>query len=174
MKHLSSISVEPISIQYDQTLNRLKDMSNEVQVKFSEIRQINPTRTDDSSFEQNYLQLLTHFENTQENITHLISDREQIQTSAQTVDQTVSIINQNVKSIRTNLVHYRLSNENLDEFQVSDTRKDSDCHQICLFKNLSETLNHEDTQLKLCSDALNELQPNLNDTDRNEYTNHIR
>ncbi|UJR37453.1 hypothetical protein I4U23_030156 [Adineta vaga] len=157
MKHLTSISIEPISIQYDQTLNRLKDMSNEIQSKLSEIQQVNLTRQNDSQFEQNYFQLITHFESTQENIARLINDREQIQLSTQTLDETVSIINQNVKALRTNTENYRLSNENIEEFQ-----------------NLTETLNHEEIQLNLCLDALNELQPNLNDIDQNEYTNHIR
>jgi hypothetical protein len=118
MKNLTILSIEPISIQYDQTLNRLKTLSNEIQLRLSQVQQINPTLNPDPSFEQNHLQLIIHFENAQENIRKLINDREQIQLSAQTLDENVFLINQNVKLLRTNLEHYRLTNDNIQEFQV--------------------------------------------------------
>lgn len=119
MKHLTTISLEPISIQYDQTLNRLKTISNEIQLKLSQVQQMDPTINDDPSFEQNHVQLITHLENAQENVHKLIIDREQIQSSAQTLDENVFSINQNIKFLRTNLEHYRLSSDNIEEFQVN-------------------------------------------------------
>ncbi|CAF3855305.1 unnamed protein product, partial [Adineta steineri] len=157
MKNLTTISIEPISIQYDQTLNRLKDMSNEIQLKLSQIEQIDLILNNDPIFKQNHLQLLTYLQNTQENINKLITDREQIQSSAQILDENVLLISQNIKTLRINLEHYRLSTNNISEFQ-----------------EFIEIINHEETQLNICLEALNELNPNLNDIDRNEYTSHIR
>lgn len=118
MKYLTTISTEPISVQYDQASNRLKDLLNKTQLKLSRIIEINSTINNDLLFKQNYLQLITHFEDIQKNINKLINDREQIQLSVQTLDQTVSLINQNIKILRTNLEHYRLSNNNIEELQV--------------------------------------------------------
>jgi DNA repair exonuclease SbcCD ATPase subunit len=118
MKQLTVMSTEPISVQYDQTSNRLKDLLNEIELKSSRIQRINSTITDDLSFEQNRLQLITHLEDTQKNVKRLIDDREQIQLSVQTLDQTVAVINQNIKMLRTNLENYRLANNNIDELQV--------------------------------------------------------
>ena len=84
------------------------------------MQQINPTINDDSLFEQNHLQLITHLQNVQENVQKLIHDREQIQLSAQTLDENVFLINQNIKFLRTNLEHYRLSNDNIEEFHVNE------------------------------------------------------
>jgi len=118
MKYLTTISTEPISVQYDQASNRLKDLLNKTQLKLSRIVEINSTINDDLLFKKNYLQLITHFEDTQKNINKLINDREEVQLSVQTLDQTVSLINQNIKILRTNLEHYRLSNNNIQELQV--------------------------------------------------------
>ena len=38
MKYLTNMSNEPISIQYDQTLNRLNDLLNEIQLKLIQIQ----------------------------------------------------------------------------------------------------------------------------------------
>jgi len=118
MKHLTTISNEPISVQYDQGSNRLKDLLNETQLIYSRIKQINPTIKDDLSFHQNHLQLTSHLEDAQKNINKLIKDREQTQLSVQTLDQNVSEINQNIKVLRTNLEQYRLSDNNIQELQV--------------------------------------------------------
>jgi len=119
MKYLTIISNEPISVQYDQGSNRLKDLLNEIQLKYSQIKQLNSTINDnDLLFQQNRLLLISHLEDTQENINKLINDREQIQLSVQILDQTVSKINQNIKLFRTNLEQYRLSDNNIEELQV--------------------------------------------------------
>ncbi|CAF4065047.1 unnamed protein product, partial [Rotaria sordida] len=153
MKHLSIISIEPISIQYDQTLNRLNNLSNEIQLKLLQIQEIN----NNYSFEQNRLKLIKDLENTNETINKLINNREQIQLTVQKLDQTVLLINQNIKILRTNLEHYRLSNNNIEELQ-----------------RFTNSINNEEIQLKTCYDTLNGLHTNLNEIDRNEYTNHIR
>ncbi len=134
MKQLTIMSTEPISVQYDQASNRLKDLSNEIQLKLSRVQKINSTINDDLSFEQNRLQLITHLEDTQDNVTKLINDREQIQTSVQTLDQTVSVINQNIKLLRTNLENYRLSNNNINELQVKKILNLIFC-RISFFRN---------------------------------------
>jgi hypothetical protein len=119
MKHLTTISNEPISVQYDQGSNRLKDLLNEIQLKYSQIKQLNSTINDnDLLFQQNRLLLISHLEDTQNNINKLINDREQIQLSVQILDQTVSKINQNIKLLRINLEQYRLSDNNIEELQV--------------------------------------------------------
>lgn len=118
MKNLNSISIEPVSIQYDQTSNRLKDLSTEIQLKLGEVRSLTAAITDDQAFEQTRLQLLTHLETSGTNIQKLIEDREQIQTAAQTLDQTVGYIHQNIKSLRSHLDHYRLGTNRIEELQV--------------------------------------------------------
>jgi hypothetical protein len=119
MKHLTTISNEPISVQYDQGSNRLKDLLNEIQLKYSQIKQLNSTINDnDLLFQQNRLLLISHLEDTENNINKLINDREQIQLSVQILDQTVSKINQNIKLLRINLEQYRLSDNNIEELQV--------------------------------------------------------
>lgn len=119
-KHVAVISTEPISIQYDQTLNRLNDLLNETQIKLSEIQGINSIINDNLSFEQNRLQLIIDFENAIENISTLINRREQIQITVHALDEKVSLIQQSIKGLRTNLEHYRLSNNNTDELQVKE------------------------------------------------------
>jgi hypothetical protein len=118
MKQLTIISTEPISVQYDQASNRLKDLLNETQLKFSRIEELDSTIHDDQSFEENRLQLILHLKDTEENIHRLINDREQIQLSVQTLDQIVGLINQNIKILRTNLEGYRIGNNNIGELQV--------------------------------------------------------
>jgi hypothetical protein len=123
MKSLTTISTEPISVQYDQASNRLKDLLAETQLKYSRIEGINSVIHNDPSFEQNRLQLILHLEDTQENINRLIKDREQIQSAVQTLDQTVVLINQNLKILRTNLEHHRVANNNTGELQVNQKKK---------------------------------------------------
>jgi len=122
MKYLKTISTEPISVQYDQASNRLKDFSNETQLKLSQIEGINSTINDDPSFKENRLQLITHLEDIRENIKRLIDDREQIQLSVQTLDQTVLEINKNIKTLRNNLENYRLSDNNIEELHVKKNK----------------------------------------------------
>ncbi|CAF1349498.1 unnamed protein product, partial [Rotaria sordida] len=129
MKHLSIISIEPISIQYDQTLtlsvpsglkglNRLNDLSNEIQLKLLQIQEINLIKNNNNPlFEQNRLKLIIDLENTKETINNLINNRQQIQITVQILDQAVLLINQNIKILRTNLEHYQLSNNNIEELQ---------------------------------------------------------
>ncbi|CAF4130165.1 unnamed protein product, partial [Rotaria sp. Silwood1] len=111
------MSTEPISIQYDQILNRLHDLLNEIQLKFIQIQEINLTINNNPLFEQNRLKLIIDFENAKETINKLINNREQIQITVQKLDQAVLLINQNIKILRTNLEHYRLSNNNIEELQ---------------------------------------------------------
>jgi hypothetical protein len=123
MKNLTTISTEPISVQYDQVSNRLKDLLAEIQLKSSRIEGINSAIHDDPKFEENRLQLISHLGDTQENINRLIKDREKIQSAVQTLDQTVVLINQNLKILRTNLEHHRVANNNTAELQVNQTKK---------------------------------------------------
>lgn len=123
MKNLALISTEPISVQYDQASNRLKDLLIETQLKYSRIEEMNSRIHDDPSFEENRLQLISHLEDTQRNINRLINDREQIQSSVQTLDQTVVLINQNLKILRSNLEHYRVANTNTGELQVNKRKR---------------------------------------------------
>lgn len=120
MKHLTTISHEPISIQYDQTSNRLKDLLNEIQLKYSRIDKLNSNNYDNHLFEENRSQLITNLNNTQKNIEKSIHDREQIQASVQKLDQNVLGINQNIKTLRNNLENYRLADNNIDELQVKE------------------------------------------------------
>lgn len=119
MKHLTTISIDPISIQYDQTSNRLKDLLNEIHLKFSRIDKLNPAIYDDQSFEQNRSQLISHLNDTEKKTEKIIHDREQIQLSVQKLDQNVLGINQNIKGLRNNLENYRLADNNIDELQVN-------------------------------------------------------
>ena len=121
-KHLTTISAEPISVQYDQTLNRLNDLFNEIQLKLSGIQEINSTMNGNHSSEHNRLQLIKDLENTKENIKKLIYDREQIQITVQTLDREVSCINQNIKTLRTKFEQSRLSNKNIEEVQVKENK----------------------------------------------------
>lgn len=119
MKQLTSISNEPISIQYDQTSNRLKDLLNEVQIKSQRINEFQfEYQPNSSTSEENRLQLISHFKEIQTNIQHLINDREDLQSAVQTLDQTVLVIQQNIKILRNNLEQYRLGYNTLDELQV--------------------------------------------------------
>lgn len=120
MKQLTGLSTEPISVQYDQVSNRLKDFLTDTELKFAQIEQIDSSIHDDPSFEANRLQLIAHLQDTEKNIHRIIHDREQIQTSVQTLDQTVGIINQNVKLLRNNLEQYRLANNDPTELQVKE------------------------------------------------------
>lgn len=119
MRHLTLLSSEPISIQYDQTLNRLTDLSSEIQVKLSQIQGINPMINNTPSFEQNRSKLINDLENTKENIDKLINNREQVQVNVQQLDNIVSLINKNIKILRTNLENYRFANNDLDELLVN-------------------------------------------------------
>lgn len=118
MKHLQGLSTEPISVHYDQTANRLKDVLTETEFKLSQIAQIDSKIRADPSFEANRLQLISHLQETENNINRIITDREQIQTSVQTLDQTVGMINQSVKLLRNNLEQHRLANNDPTELQV--------------------------------------------------------
>lgn len=119
MRHLTLLSSEPISIQYDQTLNRLTDLSSEIQVKLSQIQGINPSINNTPSFEQNRSKLINDLENTKENIDKLINNREQVQVNVQQLDNIVSLINKNIKILRTNLENYRFANNDIDELLVN-------------------------------------------------------
>lgn len=118
MKYLTTVSNEPVSIQYDQILNRLNDLLNELQAKLAHIQGRNSSVNDDISFEKSRLELINNFESTKCEINTLIDKREQIQITVQSIDNKVSLINQNIKSLRTNIEQYRLSNNNIDELQV--------------------------------------------------------
>lgn len=61
MKHLQGLSTEPISVHYDQTSNRLKDVLTETEFKLSQIAQIDLKIRADPSFEANRLQLISHY-----------------------------------------------------------------------------------------------------------------
>ncbi|CAF5217234.1 unnamed protein product, partial [Rotaria magnacalcarata] len=62
MRGLALISIEPVSVQYDQTLNRLNDLSNETQSKLSQIQGIKSIINNNPSFEQNRVQIIIDFE----------------------------------------------------------------------------------------------------------------
>ncbi|CAM4803210.1 unnamed protein product [Rotaria magnacalcarata] len=157
MRGLALISIEPVSVQYDQTLNRLNDLSNETQSKLSQIQGIKSIINNNPSFEQNRVQIIIDFESAIDDINRLINGRQQVQITVQQLDQTVALINKNVKVLRTNLENYRLSPNDIEELQ-----------------RLNTNINHEEIQLKKCNDAFSELHLNLNETDRNEYAIHIR
>ena len=135
MKSLNAIATEPISIQYDQASNRLKDLLTETQLKSSRIEGLNSSIHDDPSFEENRLQLISHLEETQGNINRIIQDREKIQSAVQTLDQTVVLINQNLKILRTNLEHHRVANNNTAELQVNRMSKHSFRSSCLVFRN---------------------------------------
>ena len=132
MKTLNSISIEPVSIQYDQTSNRLKDLSTEIQLKLAEVRNLTAAIHDDQAFEETRSQLLTHLETSGTNIQRLIEDREQIQTAAQTLDQTVGYIHQNIKGLRGHLDHYRLGTNRIEELQVRHQARRNERHRFSL------------------------------------------
>ncbi|CAF4229183.1 unnamed protein product [Rotaria sordida] len=99
-------------------LNRLNDLSNEIQLKLLQIQEINLIKNNNNPlFEQNRLKLIIDLENTKETINNLINNRQQIQITVQILDQAVLLINQNIKILRTNLEHYQLSNNNIEELQ---------------------------------------------------------
>ena len=124
MKQLTGLSTEPISVQYDQVSNRLKEFLTETESILSQIEHLNSSIHDDPSFEANRLQLISHLQDTEQNIHRIIDDREQIQTSVQTLDQTVGIINQNIKLLRNNLEQFRIANNDSKDLQVkSQTSK---------------------------------------------------
>lgn len=118
MKQLSTISTEPISIQYDQVSNRLKDLLNEIQLKSQRINDFQFEFQTDSTSDDNRSQLISHFKDTQTNIQRLINDREDLQSTVQTLDQTVLVIQQSIKILRNNLEQYRLGYNTLDELHV--------------------------------------------------------
>ncbi|CAF4487048.1 unnamed protein product [Rotaria socialis] len=157
MRDLALISIEPVSVQYDQTLNRLSDLSNETQLKLSQVQGIKSTINNNPSFEQNRIQIIIDFESATDDINKLINGRQQVQITVQQLDQTVTMINKNVKVLRTNLENYRLSPNDIEELQ-----------------RLNTNIGHEEIQLKKCNDAFSGLHLNLNETDRNEYAIHIR
>ena len=124
---LNPLSTESISIQYDQTSNRLKDLAKEIQLKLSRIHEIPFLDGDDPSAERSRVELINQLETAQAQIHASIQDREQTRIAVQAVDQSVLAIQQTVKTLRSALDHHRLGANSIDELQVNLTTDRRPC-----------------------------------------------
>ena len=114
VEYFRKISQQPVSIQYDQTANRLKSLFDEIRTKFDEISQLEPPMSD----EQNRTNLIEEFRLTTESIEQTIDQREKTMKNAEIFDENLVKIQQNLKNLRNNVEKYRLATNSPDDLQV--------------------------------------------------------
>ena len=119
MEHLEEMSHQPISIQYDQTSNRLKDLFDQMQTKLSDVQKLNNTIADDRSFDQNRTELIEQLERASTQIQQSLDQREQMRKSAERFDENMGGIQQKMKLLRSKVEQYRLGTNSSDDVQVS-------------------------------------------------------
>lgn len=119
MEHLEEMSHQPISIQYDQTSNRLKDLFDQMQTKLSDVQKLNNTIADDRSFDQNRTELIEQLERASTQIQQSLDQREQMRKSAERFDENMGGIQQKMKLLRSKVEQYRLGTNSSDDLQVS-------------------------------------------------------
>lgn len=171
---LDSLRSQPVSIQYDAATNRLKDFSNEFQEKISQIRQIILIDVDDSLFIDFHRRVLAELEIQYENIRKFINDREQIQIKGLKVDEKLSAIEFDLKTLRNQVELYRIGIHQIDFLQVDFFLEKFRRSNFLRFQTIEQQTEKEENQLKIIEGNLSNFQNDLNERDRHQYQNKIR